>query len=155
MKRITGIVLALILLTGCTVSYNAGNSFVGVAPGDAAQQITMDAVAYMAMLYPPGHTTLTLVAPKDQNNFSQGFENGLRTKGFTIAGAPKDAVTVTYVLDGLQAKTSLYLQLTISDPQKGRMIVTRAYTAGGAPEAGFSTTIDAGPLASKPGTPED
>jgi hypothetical protein len=141
MKRIAGLILALLLLCGCAVSNNTGNSFVGIVPGEVAQQIAVDAVAYMTTLYPPGHTTINVAEPKERNNFSQGFENGLRAEGFTISNGTQDAVTVTYVLDGLQAKTSLYLQLIIADPGKGRTTVTRAYTAGGVPEAGFSTRI--------------
>jgi hypothetical protein len=139
MKRTAGLILALLLLGGCAGSHNTGNSFVGNVPNETAQQIAIDAVAYMTSLYPPGHTTLELVAPKEQNNFSQGFENGLRAVGFTISKGIPDAVTVAYVLDGLQAKTSLYLQLIIVDPNKGRTTVTRAYTPGGVPEAGFSS----------------
>ncbi|MDR3631436.1 MAG: hypothetical protein P4L42_13990 [Desulfocapsaceae bacterium] len=137
MKRIAGLLLCL-LLAGCAGSYNGGNSFVGVASNETAQQIAVDAVTYITGLYPPGHTAIDLAAPQDRNNFSQEFENGLRAKGFTLSGSEKDAVRVTYVLDSLSGRTSLYLKLIISDPVKGRMTVTRTYTAVGAPEAGFS-----------------
>jgi len=138
MKRIAGLLLCL-LLAGCVGSYNTGNSFVGVASSETVQQIAKDAVAYMTSLYPPGHTAIDLVAPQEQNTFSQEFENGLRAKGFTLSGSGKDAVKVAYVLDSLSGRTSLYLKLIVSDPVKGRMTVTRTYTAAGVPEAGFST----------------
>lgn len=137
MKCAVCLLLAL-LLSGCAGRGLSG-SFCGPLPSDAAVvQVAQDAVSFLSMSYPPGHTSLYLLPAKEADNaFARALESGLRARGFTIlAQARKDAVSVAYTLDALQDESSWYLQLRLSD---GRAL-SRAYDAAGMPEAGRSQT---------------
>ena len=99
-------------LTGCAGRYNVGSSYVGTLPQTGADSIAEDATAHFSSLYPPGHTSIRLVAPKQSDAFSQAFETNLRQKGFTLS--PNGTVTMSYVLDELRSAKppAWYLQLT-------------------------------------------
>lgn len=130
--------LICLTLTSCAGHYSAGGSFVGNLPkGAAPQEIAAEATNTLAILYPAGRTSLNLISPKNRNDFSQGLENSLRTKGFALSSS--GSVAVAYVLDELRGSNppSWYLQLRISD-QQGSKIVNRTYDSSGQPEAGFS-----------------
>lgn len=144
MRRILSSFVALALLTGCASRYHADGSFVGNLPQGTAQSIAADAAGALAILYPPGHTSVSLVVPKNRDDFSQALENYLRTKGFTLSPSGA-AVTVAYVLDELRSEKppSWYLRLRIADLQ-GSKTLTRAYTATGQPAAGFSGILTGG-----------
>ena len=141
MKRLAFALLAL-CLSGCAGRGLSG-SFCGPLPSDAAVvQVAQDAVSFLAMSYPPGHTSLYLLPAKEADNaFARALESGLRARGFIIlaqaAQAWKDAVSVAYTLDALRDESAWYLQLRLSD---GRAL-SRAYDAAGMPEAG-RTQID-------------
>lgn len=140
MKRVLVFLLTLALVTGCASRFKAGSSFVGNLPnGSAAQKIAEDAVACLATFYPPGRTTVNLVASKSHDDFSQMLETNLRSKGFNVSST--GTVTVIYILDELrtQKPATWYLQLRIADVQ-GDKIITRSYTTTGEPEAAFSST---------------
>ena len=133
------LLLAASLASGCASRGPLG-SFCGPLPEQKAiENIAADAVSILAGLYPPGHTTLHLLAAeKADNAFAVVLENALRSKGFTLAGSP-DALTVAYTLDALEEKAAWYLQLRLSDGKT----IARAYTAKGLPEAGQSrATLD-------------
>jgi hypothetical protein len=133
------LLLAVSLASGCA-SHGPVGSFCGPLPEQSATKaIADDAVSILAGLYPPGHTSLRLLAAeKADNTFAAALENGLRAKGFTLADSP-DAVGVAYTLDALEEKTVWYLQLRLSDGKT----IARAYTAKGQPEAGQSrATLD-------------
>ena len=71
----------------------------------------------------------------------QAFENGLRTKGFTlIPDTRPDALAIAYTLDAMDEKSAWYLQLRISDTEESGKSIARAYTISGQPEAGQSRT---------------
>lgn len=131
---------ALILflgLTGCAGSHNVGDSFVGQLPQEGVAAIADDATGYLASLYPPGHTSIQVVAPRQSDAFSRALETSLRQKGFTLSSS--GTVTMRYVLDALRsaAPPVWYLQLRIADPEQSKTIA-RSYTANGYPAAGFS-----------------
>jgi len=144
MKRFA---LALLVLT-CLASGCANKGFVGSFYGEIPQQgvtaaIAEDAADFLAAKYPPGHTTLQIVpADKSANAFDNVFEARLRTLGFTVrpsapaAPAEPDALTLSYILDRIEADASYYLQIRLSDGAA----ISRAYTATGQPEAGRSST---------------
>ena len=125
-------------LTGCAGNHNVGGSYVGTLPQSGAVSIAEDATAQLSALYPPGHTSIRLVAPKQSDAFSQALETSLRQKGFTLS--PSGTVTMSYVLDELRpAKPpAWYLQLRIAD-QSHNQTLARSYTASGQPAAGFSS----------------
>ena len=133
--------LCFMLASGCASRGPVG-SFCGPLPErSAVTAIAADAVACLAGLYPPGHTTLRLLPAKEaENGFASAFESGLRARGFTVAAdASPDAVIVAYTLDALyekDKKAAWYLQLRLSDG----ITIARAYTAAGQPEAGRSRT---------------
>ncbi len=116
-----------------------GLSIIGMA-------IAEDAADFLAAKYPPGHTTLQIVpADKSANAFDNVFEARLRTLGFTVrsaaptgpaGSAAPDALTLSYILDRIEADASYYLQIRLSDGTA----ISRAYTATGQPEAGRSST---------------
>jgi hypothetical protein len=134
--------LCFMLVSGCASRGPVG-SFCGPLPErSAVTAIAADAVACLAGLYPPGHTTLRLLPAKEaENSFASDFESGLRARGFRVAAdASPDAVIVAYTLDALYEKdknTAWYLQLRLSDG----ITIARAYTAAGQPEAGRSRTV--------------
>ena len=142
------LILSLLLFATLFASGCAGKGYPGSYYGDVAQNaapstMAVDAVAYVAGLYPPGHTALQVLnAEKADNAFATAFENGLRAEGFTIlppTDVPADAgacITVAYTLDVLEKDAAYYLQLRFSDGKA----VSRAYTAAGQPEAGRSAT---------------
>jgi len=125
-------------LTGCAGTHNVGGSYVGTLPQSGAASIAEDATAQLAALYPPGHTSIRLVAPKQSDAFSQALETCLRQKGFTLS--PNGTVTMSYVLDELRSvkPPAWYLQLRIADKSQNKTLA-RSYTASGQPAAGFSS----------------
>ena len=136
------LLLLILLASGCAGRGPVG-SYCGPLPeGNAVASIAADAVDYLSALYPPGHTSVHLVPAKDvDNGFAQAFENGLRTKGFTLVpDALPDALAIAYTLDAMDEKSAWYLQLRISDAGEQGKSVARAYTASGQPEAGQSRT---------------
>ena len=136
------LLLAVRLASGCASRGPLG-SFCGPLPEQSATKaIAADAVSILAGLYPPGHTSLRLLAAeKADNAFASALESGLRAKGFTLAVADSpDAVTLAYTLDALEEKAVWYLQLRLSDVKA----IARTYTANCLPEAGQSrATLDA------------
>jgi len=92
-------------------------------------------VERLALFYPPGHTSLQLMAPAQGDAFSASLEKGLRAKGFTLS--PTGTVRVSWVLDELKQEKSWYLRLRIKDGAVTRTL-SRAYNAQGAPSAGFA-----------------
>lgn len=136
------LLLMVLLASGCAGRGPVG-SYCGPLPEvGAVSAIAADAVDCLATLYPPGHTSVHLVPAKDvDNGFAQAFENGLRTKGFTlIPDARADALVIAYTLDAMDEKSAWYLQLRISDTEEQGKSIARAYTASGQPEAGQSRT---------------
>jgi hypothetical protein len=129
--------LCVLLASGCAAHGPLG-SFCGPLPEqNATAAIASDAVSIIAGLYPPGHTTLHLLAAeKADNAFAVALEKGLRAKGFILADSPA-AVTVGYTLDALEEKAVWYLQLRLTD-KAGVKVIARPYTASGLPEAGQS-----------------
>ena len=141
-KFIFPLLLLVLLASGCAVRGPVG-SYCGPLPeADAVSAIAADAVGCLTSLYPPGHTSVHLAPAKDVNNaFVQAFENGLRTKGFTLAPvATTDSVVVAYTLDAMDEKSAWYLQLRIVDSEGNGRSIARAYTETGQPEAGQSRT---------------
>ncbi len=130
-------------LTGCAGNHNVGGSYVGTLPQSGAASIAEDATAQLAALYPPGHTSIRLVAPKQSDAFSQALETSLRQKGFTLS--PNGTVTMSYVLDELRSAKppAWYLQLRIADKSHNKTLA-RSYTASGQPAAGFSNLTTGG-----------
>ena len=129
--------LCVMLVSGCASRGPLG-SFAGPLPDKGAvTAIAGDAVSILAELYPPGHTTIRLLPATTENGFALVLENGLRAKGFTLAAANSDALTLAYTLDMLEEKTAWYLQLRLSDGKT----IARSYNAQGQPEAGQSRTI--------------
>lgn len=144
MRRLLLLFLVMMGLfaSGCAGRGSVG-SFCGLLPDSGAvSAIAADAVAYLAGLYPPGHTTLYLIPAKSaDNNFAAAFENGLRAQGFTLSATKSSDVTaVAYTLDALDEKSAWYLQLRLSDPNGGGKAIARSYAANGQPEAGQSRT---------------
>lgn len=136
------LLLMLMLASGCAGRGPVG-SYCGPLPeGNAVVAIAADAVDSLSALYPPGHTSVHLVPAKDvDNGFAQTFENGLRTKGFTLVpDARADALAIAYTLDAMDEKSAWYLQLRISNAGEQGKSIARAYTASGQPEAGQSRT---------------
>lgn len=136
------LLLMAILASGCTGRGPVG-SYCGPLPeGGAVSAIAADAVDWLSVIYPPGHTSVNLVpAKKMDNGFVQAFENGLRAKGFTLLpDARSDALAIAYTLDAMDEKSAWYLQLRISDTAEHGKSIARAYTANGQPEAGQSRT---------------
>ena len=130
--------LLMLFVSGCA-KHGVIGSWCGPLPeGGAVAAIADDAVACLSELYPPGHTSVHLLQAKDAGNaFAAAFENGLRTKGFTLAAAESaDVLVVAYTLDSLDEKNAWYLQLRLSDGKA----FARSYTANGQPEAGQSRT---------------
>lgn len=136
------LLLMVLLASGCAGRGPVG-SYCGPLPeGNAVAAIAADAVDCLATLYPPGHTSIHLVPAKDvDNGFAQAFENGLRTRGFTLVpDARPDALAIAYTLDAMDEKSAWYLQLRISDTGEQGKSIARAYTDSGQPEAGQSRT---------------
>ena len=136
------LLLVVLLASGCAGRGPVG-SYCGPLPeGSAVAAIAADAVDFLSSLYPPGHTSVHLVPAKDVgNDFAQAFENGLRTKGFTlIPDTQPDALAIAYTLDALDEKSAWYLRLRISDNEDNGKSIARVYTASGQPEAGQSRT---------------
>ena len=139
MKKPLLLLLVMVFASGCASRGPLG-SFCGPLPErNAVTAIAADAVACLAGLYPPGHTTLRLLPAKEaENGFAVAFESGLRAKGFTLAAPDAaDAVTLAYTLDMLEEKAAWYLQLRLSDGKA----IARVYDAQGQPEAGRSQTL--------------
>ena len=141
MKRFA---LALLMLTclasGCANKGVVGSFFGEIPQNGVTSAIAEDAADYLAGKYPPGHTTLCILpADKAANAFDSAFESRLRACGFTVRPvqpAAPDGLTVSYVLDRIEADASYYLQIRLSDGAA----ISRAYTATGQPEAGRSAT---------------
>ena len=132
----------VLLASGCAGRGPVG-SYCGPLPeSNAVVAIAADAVDCLSTLYPPGHTAVHLVPAKDvDNGFVQAFENGLRTKGFTLVpDARSDVLAIAYTLDAMDEKSAWYLHLRISDTEESGKSIARAYTASGQPEAGQSRT---------------
>lgn len=136
------LLLMILLASGCAGRGPVG-SYCGPLPEvGAVSAIAADAVDYLSSLYPPGHSSIHLVPAKEvDNGFAHAFENGLRTKGFTLVpDARTDALAIAYTLDAMDEKSAWYLQLRISDTEEHGKSIARAYTASGQPEAGQSRT---------------
>ena len=144
-KALFALILCILAgcLTGCAGNHNVGGSYVGTLPQSGAASIAEDATAQLSALYPPGHTSIRLVAPKQSDAFSQALETSLRQKGFTLS--PNGTVTMSYVLDELRSAKppAWYLQLRIAD-QSHNKTLARSYTASGQPAAGFSSLATGG-----------
>jgi len=135
MKRyIFFLLVPFLFLSGC--AGKTGESYVGALPdAPAVSRIAEDAVSRLADFYPPGHTSLQLMAPAQGDAFSADFERGLRAKGFTLS--PTGTVKVSWVLDELKSEQSWYLRLRIKDGAVTRTL-SRAYNVQGTPSAGFA-----------------
>lgn len=142
-NSIFSLLLVIIFVSGCASRGNFG-SYCGPLPeSDAVSSIALDAVNYLTALYPPGHTRVHLVPAQDASNiFAQIFENSLRAKGFTLALEDQaNALVVAYALDVLfedGEESVWYLELRISDFEKGNQSIARVYTRTGQPVAGQS-----------------
>lgn len=142
MKRFALVLLVLSCLASGCANKGVVGSFFGEMPqkNGVIPAIAEDAAAYLAGKYPPGHTTLQILpAGKSTNAFDSAFDSRLRALGFTVrpsTPAAPGALTVSYILDQLEADSSYYLQLRLSDGAA----ISRAYTATGQPEAGRSST---------------
>ncbi|MBQ4568245.1 MAG: hypothetical protein IJA79_09005 [Desulfovibrio sp.] len=141
MKRILLFALA-VCLSACGYK-GVGGSFVGDLPKtDATSAIAEDAAAFLADQYAPGHTALYVLTPEKDalNAFSAAFDAALRSKGFTLASGPSNALSVAYTVDSLKDdkgdESAWYLQLRLSDGQA----IARSYDASGLPEAGRTST---------------
>jgi uncharacterized lipoprotein YajG len=131
------VLLCVLFLGGCAGRAGVGSSFVGQIPSEGIDPIVQDATNQLVELYPPGRTSIKLLAPEQSASFSQSFENNLRKQGFTLS--PRGEVVISYVLDALRGVTPSvwYLQLRIVDHSR-TMTLARSYTADGKPVAGFS-----------------
>ena len=125
------------LLTASAGRYSVGGSFVGQLPKEGVVAIADDATGYLASIYPPGHTSIRLVAPPQSDAFSRALETSLRQKGFTVSSS--GTVTMSYILDTLRTVQPpvWYLRLRIAGPKHSRT-VARSYAEDGRPAAGFS-----------------
>ncbi len=141
MKRFALALLVIsCLASGCANKGVVGSFFGEIPQNTVSTAIAGDAADYLAGQYPPGHTVLQILpADKSANDFDTAFESRLRTLGFTVrpsAQTALDALTVSYILDRIEADDSYYLQIRLSDGKA----ISRAYTATGQPEAGRSST---------------
>ncbi|GAB1253088.1 TcpQ domain-containing protein [Desulfovibrio falkowii] len=81
--------------------------------GDA-QALAENTAQALALRYPPGHTSISLVS--SPGVFGQALENYLRQKGFVVLpGEQSAAIRVAYTLDGIQGEDRCYLQVKTSD----------------------------------------
>jgi hypothetical protein len=147
--------LAPVALNGCAGRL-AGESYVRNPLPDAAMvmAIAQDAAEKIASLYPPGLSRLEVIYPTDnkgrrlEDSFSAALEEGLRTKGFTIA--PSASLRLAWTLDAVPVADAaagrgqeemawwyLRLKLAASDSFQTRTL-TRMYGANGLPLAGFA-----------------
>lgn len=138
--RMLLLVVLLPFLPACAAKNPVG-SYVGEPLPDngAIALIAQDATTSLTEMYPPGHTTLSLLGTENTNTFGEYFENSLREKGFTIAPSP-EGINIAYVLDAIDEKSAWYLQLKLSDSKN----FARVYSASGQPEGGKSQILDAG-----------
>lgn len=143
---ILSLLLVVLLISGCTSRVNF-SSYCGPLPKtEAITAIALDAVNYLTTSYPPGFTAIHLKPAKDaQNIFAQTFENSLRSKGFKVIEAERaEVITIAYALDVLSENTdgnTWYLELRITDLEKGRYVVAREYTQEGQPVASQSRRV--------------
>ena len=131
MTRFLILSLLLFVLFGCSAR-GPGGSFVGELPEEVAQRaIARDSADFLAQEFPPGHTRLHLLTPKERQEFSPLFEASLRKKGFVVSqDANGGAQSVAYILDKLDDQF-WYVQLRID----GGKAVSRVYDIGGRPVA--------------------
>lgn len=131
MTRLLVLFLLLFVLFGCSAR-GPGGSFVGELPEEVAQRaIARDSADFLAQEFPPGHTRLHLLTPKERQEFSPLFEASLRKKGFVVSQeANGGAQSVAYTLDKLDDQF-WYVQLRID----GGKAVSRVYDIGGRPVA--------------------
>lgn len=131
MTRFLILSLLLFALFGCSAR-GPGGSFVGELPEEVAQRaIARDSADFLAQEFPPGHTRLHLLTPKERQEFSPLFEASLRKKGFVVSQeANGGAQSVAYTLDKLDDQF-WYVQLRID----GGKAVSRVYDIGGRPVA--------------------
>ena len=121
MKTIFMVLLLSIFIAGGCVfrsSTNAGGmtAYDGVSDGHKgdAQALAEKTAQALSLKYPPGHTSISLVA--SPGVFGQSLENALRQKGFIVVpGEQSAAVRVAYTLDGIQGEDRCYLQVKTSD----------------------------------------
>lgn len=147
LSSILSLTLAL-LLNNCA-GRTTGNSFVHTSIQDSQviEKIAADATFCMAVLYPPGKTSLHLQPPTNNNNFSASLESQLRSKGFALVQAQSTTPTtpttirVSYVLDTLKTDSSLLLRLVFIDANGAERKIMRSYDLTGQPESGFSTVV--------------
>lgn len=137
-KTLLALCFVVLFASGCAKPGLVGSFCRPLPERGAISAIAADAVACLATLYPPGHTSLHLLQAKDADNeFAAALEKGLRAKGFTLAAAESaDVLIVAYTLDALDEKSAWYLQLRLSDGNA----FARSYTASGQPEACQSRT---------------
>lgn len=122
MKNIFILFMLSIMLAsyGCAfrAQHNAGGmtAYDGVSNrhrGDA-QALAESTAQTLALRYPPGHTSISLVS--SPGVFAQALENSLRQKGFVVLpGEQSAAVRVAYILDEIQGEARCYLQVKTSD----------------------------------------
>ena len=131
MTRLLLLFLLLFVLAGCSAR-GPGGSFVGELPEEVAQRaIASDSADFLAQEFPPGHTRLHLLTPKERQEFSPLLEASLRKKGFVVSQeSDGGAQSVAYTLDKLDDQF-WYVQLRID----GGKAVSRVYDIGGRPVA--------------------
>ncbi|WP_407844109.1 TcpQ domain-containing protein [Desulfovibrio falkowii] len=122
MKNIIMLFMISIMMVnyGCgfRTQHNAGGmtAYDGVSDrhhGDA-QALAESTAQALALRYPPGHTSISLVS--SPGVFAQALENSLRQKGFVVLpGEQSAAVRVAYILDEIQGEARCYLQIKTSD----------------------------------------
>lgn len=122
MKNIIIVFMFSIMIAnyGCAfrTQHNAGGmtAYDGVSDrhhGDA-QALAENTAQALALRYPPGHTSISLVS--SPGVFGQALENSLRQKGFVVLpGEQSAAIRVAYTLDGIQGEDRCYLQVKTSD----------------------------------------
>lgn len=111
---------AIWLCGGCALRSNTADgmtTYDGVSsdyPG-AAQSLADKTAQELSRRYPPGHTSIAIVAAPS-GNFSESLEASLRRQGFAVRPSGQYAdVRVAYTLDSIQGESSCYLQVKTSD----------------------------------------
>lgn len=111
---------AIWLCGGCALRSNTADgmtTYDGVSsdyPG-AAQSLADKTAQELSRRYPPGHTSIAIVAAPS-GNFSESLESSLRRQGFAVRPSGQYAdVRVAYTLDSVQGESLCYLQVKTSD----------------------------------------
>ena len=110
---------AVVWLCGCALRSNTADGMTtydgvsGEYPG-AAQSLADKTAQELSRRYPPGHTSISIVAAP--GNFAESLEASLRRQGFAVRPSGQYAdVRVAYTLDAIQGEPSCYLQVKTSD----------------------------------------